>query len=76
MAVTGGGGGVSRVWRGFRERERERERGVYYLFTVFDTIVGVRGPNYGYVCRSLLHVGFQEKLCLKLMGCDIFSIDE
>jgi len=29
-------------------------------FTVFNTIVGVREPNYGDVCMSLLHAGFQE----------------
>jgi len=32
VAVTGGGGGVSRVWRGFREREREREGGENHIF--------------------------------------------
>ena len=29
-------------------------------FTVFNSIVGVREPNYGDVCLSLLHAGFQE----------------
>jgi len=29
-------------------------------FTIFNTIVGFREPNYGDVCLSLLHVGFQE----------------
>jgi len=29
-------------------------------FTIFNTIVGVREPNYGDVCLSLLHDGFQE----------------
>ena len=28
------------------------------------------------VCLSLLHVGFQEKLCFCLMGCDMFVIDK
>jgi len=30
------------------------------LFTVFNTIVGVMEPNYGEVCMSLLHAGFQD----------------
>ena len=30
------------------------------LFTVFNTIIGVREPYYGDVC---LNAGFQEKLC-------------
>ena len=51
-------------------------RGVYCLFTAFNTIVGVKEPNYGDVCLSLLYTGFQEKLRFKLMGCDIFVIDE
>jgi len=42
----------------------------------FDTIVGVREPNYGNVCMSLLHADFQEKLCFRLMGCGIFVIEE
>jgi len=29
-------------------------------FTIFNTIVGVREPNYRDVCLSLLHAGFQE----------------
>jgi len=29
-------------------------------FTAFNTIVEVREPNYGDVCLSLLHAGFQE----------------
>jgi len=37
--------------------------GSLLLFTIFNTIVGVREPNYGDVCLSLLHAGFQEKLC-------------
>jgi len=35
--------------------------GSLLLFTIFNTIVGVREPNYGNVCMSLLHAGFQEK---------------
>ena len=34
--------------------------GSLLLFTVFNTIVEVREPNYGDVCLSLLHAGFQE----------------
>ena len=34
--------------------------GSLLLFIVFNTIFGVREPNYGDVCLSLLHVGFQE----------------
>ena len=33
------------------------------LLTIFNTIVGVREPNYGDVCLSLLHASLQEKLC-------------
>jgi len=43
---------------------------------VFDTIVGVREPNYGDVCLSLLHAGFQEKQFFLLIGCDTFVIDK
>ena len=46
------------------------------FFIVFDTIIEVRGPNYGDVCMSLLRAGFQEKMYFKLMGYDIFVIDE
>jgi len=46
------------------------------MFITFDTIVRVWEPNYGVVCLSMLHVGFQEKLCFKLMGCGIFVIDK
>ena len=42
----------------------------------FDTVVGVREPNYGDVCLSLLHVGFQEKQFFWLMGCDMSIIDK
>jgi len=31
-------------------------------FIVFNTIVGVREPNYGDVCLFMLHAGFQEKI--------------
>jgi len=34
--------------------------GSLLLFTVFNTIVGAREPNYGDVSLSLLHAGFQE----------------
>ena len=34
--------------------------GSLLLFIVFNTIVGVSEPNYGDVCMSLLHAGFQE----------------
>ena len=50
--------------------------GVYFWFIAFVTIVGAREPNYGDACLSLLRAGFQEKLCFKLMGCNIFDIDE
>ena len=51
-------------------------REVYCLFTAFDTILGVKEPNYGDVFMSLLCVGIQEKQCVKLMECNIFAIDE
>jgi len=51
-------------------------RGVYGLFIAFDTIIWVWEPNYGVVCLSLSHVGFQEKMCFELMGWDIIVIDE
>jgi len=38
-------------------------KGSLLKFMAFDTIVGVREPNYRDVCMSLLHVGFQEKQC-------------
>ena len=38
--------------------------GILWLFIAFDTIVGVREPNYGVICLSLLQVDFQEKVCL------------
>ena len=34
--------------------------GSLLLFIVFNTIVGVREPNYRDVCLSLLHPDFQE----------------
>jgi len=46
------------------------------LFIAFDVLVGVWGPNYGVVCLSNCMMIFKEKLCFKLMGCDIFVIDE
>ena len=51
-------------------------KGVYCLFIVFDTIVGVKEPNYGDVCLSLLHAGFKKKLSFWFIGCDIFVINE
>jgi len=36
-------------------------KGVYCLFTAFDTIVGVREPNYGDVCLSLGMLVFKKK---------------
>ena len=50
--------------------------GEFILVYCFDTIVGVREPNYSYACLSLLHAGFQEKLCLGLIGCDLNVIDD
>jgi len=35
-------------------------RGVYCLFTTFNTIVGVKEPNYGDVCLSLCMLVFKE----------------
>ena len=42
----------------------------------FDTVVGVKEPNYGDVYLSLLHVGFLEKQCFWLMGYDMSVIDK
>ena len=50
-------------------------RGVYCLFTTFDTIVGVREPNYGDVCQSLCMLVLKKKTCFLIVGCDIFVID-
>jgi len=55
--------------RGLWAKQRETDveltigEGSLLLFTVFNTIVGVRELNYGDLCMSLLHAGFQEKLC-------------
>ena len=43
--------------------------GVCGLFIAFDAIVGV-------VCCPYCMLVFKEKLCFKLMGCDIFVIDK
>ena len=77
------------VWTDERERERDlwaTQRGTegeltigqgsLLSFTNFNTIVGVREPNYGDVCLSLLYVSFQEKQCFWLMGCDTSIIDK
>jgi len=42
----------------------------------FNTIVGIREPNYRDVCLSLLHAGFQEKQSFLLMGCDTYVINK
>ena len=48
--------------------------GSLLLFTVFNTIVGVREPNYGDVCLSLLHAGFQEKQCLMKLHVELVGL--
>ena len=34
--------------------------GVYFWFTTFDTVVGVREPNYGVACLSLCKMVFKK----------------
>ena len=62
---------IERSWR------RDIHRwGEFILVYCFDIVVGVKEPNYSDVCLSLLHAGFQEKLCIWLMGYGLFVIDD
>ena len=73
------------------ERSWQRDVGRWGEFIInygFDTIIEVREPDYENVCLSLcmlflwecmlvfMHADFPKKKCFRLMGFDIYAIDE